>query len=226
MKRAVSFVIACLAAGSFAAAQQTQTDKSKTTTETGQSATHTETTVKHKGPGKDTAHKMETVTGTVKDFEAGKKITVTGPGDKSYSFDLDENARVSDNVAVGSKVKVQYWKDENGKERVSVVSVSGGAAVGEATMPRSHTETTVKHHGANVKASKEKIETVVGTVKEFEAGKKIVVTGPGDKDYRFDLDEHASVGSNVAVGERVKVTYQKGDNGDKVTHVTKWSGKA
>ena len=226
MKRAVSFLFACLAAGSFAAAQQTQTDQSKTTTETGQSKMHSETTVKHKGPGKDTTHKMETVTGTVKDFEAGKKITVSGPGDKSYSFDLDENARVSDNVAVGSKVKVQYWKDENGKERVSVVSVAGGAAVGEATMPRSHTETTIKHSGANVKTSKTKIETVVGTVKELDPGKKIVVTGPGDKDYRFDLDEHASVASNVSVGERVKVTYEKSDNGDKVKHVTKWSGKA
>ena len=226
MKRAVSFIFACLAAGTFAAAQQTQTDQSKTTTETGQSNTHTETTVKHKGPGKNTTHKMESVTGTVKDFEAGKKITVTGPGDKSYSFDLDENARVSDNVAVGSKVKVQYRKDENGKEKVSVVSMASGGSVGEATMPRSHTETTVKHSAPGMKNTKTKTETVIGTVKELDPGKKIVVTGPGDKDYRFDLDEHATVPTSVAVGQRVKVTYEKNDNGDKLKTVTRWSGKA
>ena len=71
-----------------------------------------------------------------------------------------------------------------------------------------------------------KTETVIGTVKEYEAGKKIVVTGPQDKEYRFDLDENASVVRPVAVGDRVKVTYQKGDTGEKVTVIAHYGGKA
>jgi hypothetical protein len=214
MRRAISFAVVCFFAAGLAAAQSDQTK------------THTETTVKHKGPGPDTKQKMESVMGTVKDYDAGKKITVSGPGDKSYSFDLDENARVSGNVAVGSKVKVQYWKGDDGREKVSVISVAGGSSVGEATGPRSHTETTMKHHNPNGPDSKMKTETVVGTVKEYDAGKKIVVTGPGDKDYSFDLDEQATMSSPVAVGQRVKVTYMKGENGDRVKVISRWSGKS
>jgi hypothetical protein len=215
MKRAFGLVLACLAAGSFAVAQTGQDSRS-----------HSETTVKQKGPGPDTKQKMESVTGIVKDYDAGKKITVSGPGDKSYSFDLDENARVSGNIAVGQKVKVHYWKDNDGHERVSVISAASGSSVGEATMPRSHTETTMKQRVPDAPDTKVKTETVVGTVKEYEAGKKIVVTGPGNKDYRFDLDENASVPGPVAVGERVKVTYRKGEGGDKATVVSHWTGKS
>ena len=214
MRRVISLAVVCLAAAGLAIAQSDQTK------------THSETTVKHKGPGPDSKQKMETVMGTVKDYDAGKKITVSGPGDKSYSFDLDENARVSGNVAVGSKVKVQYWKDDDGREKVAVISLASGSSVGEATMPRSHSETTVKHNVPGAPDTKMKTETVIGTVKEYEAGKKIVVTGPGDKDYRFDLDEHASIAAPVAVGQRVKVTYEKGDNGDRVKVISRWSGKA
>ena len=56
-------------------------------------------------------------------------------------------------------------------------------------------------------------------VKEFESGKKIVVTGPKDKDFKFDLDDNVGTSGSVNVGERVKVTYTKGDSGDKVTTV-------
>ena len=44
-------------------------------------------------------------------------------------------------------------------------------------------------------------------VKKYDAGKKIVVTGPKKKDYSFDLDENAAVNGDIAVGEKVKVTY-------------------
>ncbi len=74
--------------------------------------------------------------------------------------------------------------------------------------------------------TKVKTETVIGIVKSFEAGKKIVVTGPKGKDYSFDLDENASMTSPVAVGDRVKVSYQKGDAGEKVTIVARYNGKA
>ena len=72
----------------------------------------------------------------------------------------------------------------------------------------------------NVEEVKTKTETVVGTVKEYEAGKKIKVTGPNDKDFSFDLDKDVSMKGNVAVGQRVKVEYTKGDMGNHVTVVS------
>ena len=104
MKRALVLVGVCLAAGSLALAQEPQTK------------THTETTVKHSGPGPDAKTKMESVVGTVKEYEAGKKIKVTGPGDKDFSFDLDEGVGLQGNVAVGERVKVTYTKMPNGNK--------------------------------------------------------------------------------------------------------------
>ncbi len=80
-----------------------------------------------------------------------------------------------------------------------------------------HMESTTKHKGPG-KNTKVKTEVVVGSVKTYEAGKKITVTGPKNKDYSFDLDENVSMkGSAVNVGDKVKVTYVKGDNGNKAT---------
>ena len=65
----------------------------------------------------------------------------------------------------------------------------------------------------------------MGTVKEYEAGKKIKVTGPDNKSYSFDLDEAVSLTGPIAVGDRVKVTYTKGDSGEKVTMLAPYKGK-
>jgi hypothetical protein len=82
---------------------------------------HTESTTKHSGPGKNTKVKTETVIGSVKTYEAGKKITVTGPKNKDYSFDLDENVSMAGGaVNVGDKVKVTYTKDNNGMKATTV----------------------------------------------------------------------------------------------------------
>ncbi|HYK41276.1 MAG TPA: hypothetical protein VE007_02730 [Thermoanaerobaculia bacterium] len=82
-----------------------------------------------------------------------------------------------------------------------------------------HSETTTKHKGPG-KNTKTKTEVVIGTVKTYDAGKKITVTGPKNKDYSFDLDENVSMaGSAVNVGDKVKVTYTKGDNGNKATMI-------
>jgi ABC-type glycerol-3-phosphate transport system substrate-binding protein len=203
-------------------------------------ATHTETTTKHTGAGPNTKTKTEWVTGTVKSYDAGKSIKIEGPGGKDYSFDLDKDAHVKGSIAVGQKAKVGYTKDADGKEHVTVLS-SGGAATSDtgkqpmskhshnmaATSdetqaanagPRMHSESTVKHTGPGPD-TKTSNEVVVGTVKKYEAGKKIEVTGPGNKDYTFDLDHAAGVEGNVAVGERVKVTYTKTNDGNKVTTV-------
>ena len=186
----------------------------------GQEKQHTETTVKKTGSGPHAKAKTETVVGIVKDYEPGKKIKVEGPGGKDYSFDLDEGGlKVSGSVVVGQMAKVTYYKDNDGRERVSVISEAPKGAQAAASAPKIHSESTVKHKGPGPD-TKTKSEVVVGTVKEFEPGKKIKVTGPGDKDYSFDLDENAAVkGAGVAVGQRVKVTYLKGDSGFKATIV-------
>src|SRR5258706_141285 len=70
--------------------------------------------------------------------------------------------------------------------------------------------------------TKSKAETVIGTVKEYDSGKKIVVTGPKNKDYKFDLDDNVGMKGPVNVGERVKVTYSKSNGGDKVTTIVSY----
>jgi hypothetical protein len=95
------------------------------------------------------------------------------------------------------------------------------AALGQTT----HTESTTKHKGPGPN-TKVKTETVIGTVKTYEAGKKITVTGPKDKDYSFDLDENVSMaGTAINTGDRVKVTYTKGDSGQKATTIAPYKAK-
>ena len=191
-----------------------------------QDKTHSETTVKHTGPGPDSKVKSETVIGTVKSYDAGKSIKVEGPRGKNYSFDLDEAARVEGNIAEGSMVKVTYYKADDGREHVTVLSEGkgphGGHMMGSANPQdageRVHSESTTKQTGPGPDA-RSKTEVVIGNVKKYEAGKKITVEGPKDKDYTFDLDDAASVSPSVAVGQKVKVTYTKGNNGQKVTMI-------
>jgi hypothetical protein len=214
MKRILLMAVsACFLAGAQAAFAQTNV--------------HTETKTKQTGPGPNVKTKTEITTGTVKEYEAGRKIKVSGPKNKTYSFDLDENARVDGNITVGQRVTVEWMKDAAGREHVTVLSgpgsTKGAAEMAMHEMPAAghdlhmKSETTVHQPGPNVKT---KTEMVIGTVKEYEAGKKIKVTGPDEKDYTFDLDEGVGLKGNVAVGERVKVEYTKGDNGNHVTVVT------
>ncbi|HEY3173965.1 MAG TPA: hypothetical protein VGK86_15460 [Thermoanaerobaculia bacterium] len=216
MKRVIGIAAAfCFLVGAQAAFAQTKM--------------HTETKTKQTGPGPNVKVKTETVVGTVKEFEAGKKIKVTGPNNKDYSFDLDEAVRVDGAVAVGQMAKVEWVKGSDGKERVKLIALyttpaEAGTAAGTAkTMPAVHmkTEKTVHQPGPDVKT---KTETVIGTVKEFEAGKKIKVTGPNNKDYSFDLDQNVSMKGTVGVGQRVKVEYTKGDMGNHVTVVSLMKG--
>jgi hypothetical protein len=192
--------------------------------------TKVESVTKEKSSAGTTKTRAKTVTGTVKEYEAGKKIKIAGPADKSYSFDLDANARVDGTIAVGQRAKIEYTKDASGTEHVTVLSEAKAGAEPAATKAQAaeartaqgggslHMESTTKHKGPGPNTSV-KTETVIGTVKEYESGKKIVVTGPKDKDYKFDLDENVGMKSPVNVGERVKVTYTRGDSGDKVTTV-------
>jgi hypothetical protein len=217
MKRILGISVAlCVAAAGFAVAQNADP----------QTKTHTESTTKRTGPGPDTKVKTESVHGTVKQYEPGKKIEISGPNDKTYSFDLDEDARIEGAISVGHSAHVSYRKGDDGREHVTVISSVSAKDLGAATMPKSHMETTTKHKAPGMDDTKIKTESVVGVVKKYEAGKKIVVTGPNNKDYSFDLDENASMTGPVAVGDRVKVQYQKGDAGDRVKVVAPYKGKA
>jgi hypothetical protein len=192
--------------------------------------TASESKTKEKGAQGTMTTKTKTVTGTVKEYEAGKKIKITGPADKTYSFDLDENARVDGSIAVGQAAKVEFTKDSAGKDHVTVLSEAKGAmapapskaAAAEANTAQGgsmHMESTTKHKGPGPD-TKVKTETVIGTVKTYEAGKKITVTGPKNKDYSFDLDDNVAMKGTANVGDRVKVVYSKSDGGNKVTTIS------
>ena len=183
---------------------------------------------------KDAAHhtmttKTKTATGTVKEYEAGKKIKIVGPADKTYSFDLDTDTRLEGNIAVGQTAMVEYTKDSAGKDHVTVLSEGKGAMSSAPSKAQAaeanaahggsmHMESTTKHKGPGPD-TKVKTETVIGTVKTYEAGKKITVTGPKNKDYSFDLDDNVALKGTANVGDRVKVVYSKSDGGSKVTTI-------
>ena len=199
-----------------------------------QEKVHMETKVKEKGPGPNVTIKKEVTMGTVKEYEAGKKIKVLGPKDKTYEFDLDKDAHVVGTVTPGEMVTVEWMKDNNGKQHVTVLTGSGstkGAAEMAMKEPApapnetmaSKSKVVVHQPGPDVKI---KTETVVGTVKEFEPGKKIRVVGPKNKDYTFDLDQSVGMQGDVSVGKRVKVEFTKSNDGTKhVTVVSMVSGR-
>ena len=183
-----------------------------------------ETTTKQTLPGVTLKTETQSVSGTVKEYEAGKKIKLSGPDDKSYSFDLSETATVEGAIVVGQMATVKYTKATDGKETVSVVSEATANAVTAAEAPKMHSETVTKSTGPG-ETTKTKTETVVGVVKEYEAGKSIKVTGPETKVYSFDLTEMAALKAEVSVGERVKVTFTKSDSGSKATTIVAYPAK-
>jgi hypothetical protein len=204
----------CLLAGAQGAAQaqEKQVVETKTTLEA--------------MPGTTLKTETQSVSGTVKEYEAGKKIRLSGPGDKSYSFDLAESARVEGTIVVGQMATVKYTKGTDGKESVVAVSEATANAVTAADAPKMHSETVTKSTGPAAASTKTKTETVVGVVKEYEAGKSIKVTGPKSKDYSFDLTDMVALKTEVSVGERVKVTFTKSDSGSKATTIVAYANKA
>ena len=165
------------------------------------------------------------MTGTVQAYEAGKTIKLSGPAEKSYAFDLDENARVEGTIVVGQMATVQYTKAADGKESVTVVSDATANARTAAEAPTMHSETVTKSSGPAA-TTETKTEIVIGTVKEYEAGKSIKITGPKSKDFTFDLTDMVDLKTVVSVGERVKVTFTKSDSGAKATTIVAYPYKA
>ncbi len=178
----------------------------------GQEKSYSESKTKEKTSEGTSKYRTRIVTGTVKDYDAGKKITISGPNNKSYAFKLDQNALVEGNIAVGQNAKVEYT-ERGGDKYVTVLSEAKAAS--RAASGSMHMTSTTRQRGSRVKT-----ETVVGSVKEYEAGKAITVTGPENKDYSFDLDKNVAMKGSVSVGERVKVSYTKTSGGQKVTSVS------
>jgi hypothetical protein len=201
----------CLLAGSLALAQTPEKQA-------------VETTTKQTGPGPTVNTETQSVSGTVQEYEAGKKIKLSGPGDKSYSYDLTENARVEGAIVVGQMATVKYSKGADGKETVSLVSEATANAATAADAPKMHSESITKNSGPET-STKAKTESVVGTVKEYAAGKSIKVTGPNTKDYSFDLTDMVAVKTDFTVGERVKVTVTTSDSGAKATTIVAYPYK-
>lgn len=115
-----------------------------------------------------------------------------------------------DTVKSESKTKVQT---PAGTETTESTSKQVGST------SASTTETKLKSAEGTVES---KMETVVGTVTEFTAGKKIeILTGDNAK-HAFDLDDADviySVDPQVAVGSKVKLEQSTNDAGKKVVTV-------
>ncbi len=84
---------------------------------------HTESTTKHTDRDRIPKTKTETVVGIVKEYEAERASRSQVPT-RRIEFDLDENARVSGNIVVGKMARVEYRKDDSGREHVVVISDS------------------------------------------------------------------------------------------------------
>ena len=110
--------------------------------------TKVESVTKEKSSAGTTKSKAKTVTGTVKEYEAGKKIKITGPGDKTSTFELDENARVEGSIAIGQMAKVEYTKDAKGMEHVTVLSEQMAGAPPAATKAKAAEARTAQSGGS------------------------------------------------------------------------------
>ncbi|MEO8191097.1 MAG: hypothetical protein ABI682_12210 [Acidobacteriota bacterium] len=98
--------------------------KSTTTTETTQiGSTVAVTTETRAGGAKGGKTESETVVGTVTELGAGKSIVVlTGDGVK-HSYDLDKKtvASIDPRVTVGTKVRLDTTKDNDGRRSLTVM---------------------------------------------------------------------------------------------------------
>lgn len=87
------------------------------------------------------------------------------------------------------------------------------------------TETKESGQGRNEKT---KVETVIGTVTEYTAGKKLVIlTGDGKK-HDWDLDDKkttSSVNPRVTVGSKVRLDSTRDDSGNLSLQVEPVSGR-
>lgn len=111
---------------------------------------------------------------------------------------------------------------------ISVVSLVAGIALARqsdsaasgSTATESKSTTKIKSPSGTTKT---KTHTATGTVKEFESGKKLVVTTANKKDRSWDLDDKDTtydVDSTIAVGSKVSVVEKTDADGKKSVSVS------
>ena len=71
---------------------------------------------------------MQSRTGTLKTYRAGKSVVIAGPDGRLKRLPVDPAARVDRNLTRGQQVNVISMTDETGQERVSAISRSAPAA--------------------------------------------------------------------------------------------------
>ncbi len=101
------------------------------------------------------------------------------------------------------------------------------ATTAPGTTQEKTTEKTVKN--PNAPNTKTKTVSVIGTVKEYDAGKTIKIATSKHHTKSFDLaakDTTATVDPNVAVGSKVKLVDKKDDSGNHTITVEPYAGKA
>jgi len=114
---------------------------------------------------------------------------------------------------------------------ISVVSLVGGIALARPSDPAATTSTEASSTTKTKSPSgtmKTKSHSATGTVKEFESGKKIVVTTANKKNRSWDLDDKDTtydVDSTIAVGSRVKVVEKTDADGKKTVSVSPYAVK-
>ena len=74
--------------------------------------------------GKATPAVMESVTGTVKKYTAGKTLVIVGSDGKSRSLVVDGTTRIDGPIARGQSVTAVWMTDSAGKKKVSAISTS------------------------------------------------------------------------------------------------------
>ena len=115
--------------------------------------------------------------------------------------------------------------------KLSIVVLSSalllaGAAFAQKKSPPAMEKTQTTQQTTDTGTTKTKSHSAVGTVKEYNEGKSIVVTTAKGKDRTFDLSGNnltANVATGIAVGSQVKVVEQTDNSGHKTVTVEPYS---
>ena len=145
-----------------------------------------------------------------------EKIVLDVDNAPDKSFDLtDEDTKVTlpTGVKIGDPVKVTE-RTVNGKNVVQIAQHSGGGV--------KHGDTAGVKHGDEANDA----DVTYGRVKEFTAGRKIVLDVDNAPDKSFDLtdeDTKVTLPTGVKIGDPVKVT-ERTVNGKNIVQIAQHSG--
>jgi ribosomal protein S17 len=138
----------------------------------------------------------EVAIGKVEEYEAGKEIEIDVENaffDREYELnERDTQVSVEPGIQVGDAVKVTET-EADGRKTVTIAKLGSGA---------------MSANGAAAGADAD-VESKVGKIKKYQAGKHIEIDMDNAMDREFDLtdrDLRASVAPGLSVGDSVKIT--------------------